>query len=442
MLDLKWIRENPDLLLAALRRRHADDLIPEVERLLALDAQWREATVAYDTLRHEQNQVSKQIGVLKREKQDASDVIARMGQVAQELRAREEQVRQSRSEIDAILMVLPNVPHDSVPDGASAEDNPVVKTWGDVPSFSFEPKPHWDLGEQLGIIDLPRGSKLSGSGFPLYRGLGAKLQRSLVHLMLDIHTTEHGYTEFSPPFIVTRATMTGTGQLPKFEDELYRLARQGMDTDDIEGTAGAIAGDAFLIPTAEVPVTNIHSGEILDGSVLPLYYTAHTPCFRREAGAAGKDTRGILRVHQFEKVELVKVTSPDTSYDELGKMLADAERIVQRLELPYRVITLCTGDMGFQSAKTYDIEVWAAGQGRWLEVSSISNCTDFQSRRAEIRFRREEGERAELVHTLNGSGLALPRIVIALLENNQCEDGSVRLPKALQPYMGVERIAS
>jgi len=440
MLDLKTIREEPDLLRTALRRRHADELLEEVDRLLELDARWRAALLAYDTLRHEQNQVSKEIGRLKREKQDASALLARMAQVATEVRCREEEARTLRAEIEAKLLLFPAIPHATVPEGISSEDNVVIRAWGALPLFDFEPKAHWDLGASLDILDLPRGGKLSGSGFPLFKGLGAKLQRALVQMMLDVHTTQHGYTEISPPLLVNRQTITGTGHLPKFEDDLYRLARQGIETDDPEGIRQPHPNDLFLIPTAEVPLTSLYADEILAADDLPILLTAHTPCFRREAGAAGKETRGILRVHQFEKVELVKITTPESSYEEHEKMLANAETIVRMLELPYRVVALCAGDLGFQSSKTYDIEVWAAGQQKWLEVSSVSNCEDFQARRANIRFRRQEGEKPEFVHTLNGSGLALPRVLIALLENNQRPDGSIQIPDALRPYFGKDEI--
>lgn len=435
MIDLKTIREEPEKLKTALRRRHAEDLLPDVDRLLELDAAWREAVLSRDTLRHEQNRVSKEIGRLKREKQDVSELLAQMSQVADEIRRREEEMRRLRADLDAQLLLFPNIPHRSVPDGVSSDDNVVLRAWGTLPTFDFEPKPHWDLGASLGVLDLPRGSKLAGSGFPLFKGAGARLQRALIHLMLDVHTQQHGYTEICPPLLVNRQTITGTGHLPKFEEDLYRFP-----SDDSEDIRRPHPNDLFLIPTAEVPLTSLYADEILNGDDLPILLTAYTPCFRREAGAAGKETRGILRVHQFEKVELVKLTTPESSYDEHEKMLADAEHIVRLLELPYRVVLLCAGDMGFQSSKTYDIEVWAAGQDRWLEVSSVSNCEDFQARRANIRFRRAEGEKPEFVHTLNGSGLALPRVFIALMENNQRADGTIRIPDALQPYFGSDEL--
>jgi len=316
-------------------------------------------------------------------------------------------------------LIIPNIPHISVKSGTDSTQNTEVLTWGEPKKYSFKPKEHTEVAQDLGILDMARGAKLSGSGFALFRGLGARLERALVNFMLDVHTKEHGYTEFWPPYLVNRATMTGTGQLPKFEEDMYKLK------DD----------DLFLIPTAEVPVTNIHRDEVLKEEELPLKYTAYTPCFRREAGSYGKDTKGLVRVHQFDKVELVKFSRPETSYEEHEKMLMDAERVLQKLELPYRVLQLCSGDMGFGAAKCYDIEAWAAGLGRWLEVSSVSNFEDFQARRANLRFKRKETGKSELVHTLNGSGLALPRVVIAILENNQNADGSVLVPAALRPYL-------
>jgi seryl-tRNA synthetase len=436
MLDLRAVRENPEAIRNALKRRHQTELLTEVDRLLDLDKKWRETTVRRDGLRSEQNTVSKEIGRLKREKQDASDVIARMGQVAQEVRELDDELRDARAQMDAILLMLPNIPHADVPDGATEDDNVIVKEWGERPSFDFEPKAHWDIGEELGILDIERGGKISGRGFAVYRGQGAKLQRALISFMLDLHTTENGYTEIWPPALVNRRSMIGTGQVPKFEDDMYRVAHGEGDED---GEAGE--HDLFLIPTAEVPVTNLHAEEILDAADLPIYYVAYTPCFRREAGAAGRDTRGIQRVHQFDKVEMVKFTSAETSYDEHESLLANAESIIERLNIPYRVSLMCAGDLDFKGAKQYDVEIWAAGQERWLEVSSVSNFIDFQARRANIRYRPDADSRPEFVHTLNGSGVALPRLVISLLENNQQADGSVRVPEALRPYLGSDVIA-
>ncbi|MBT3268865.1 serine--tRNA ligase [Candidatus Poribacteria bacterium] len=435
MLDLRTVRDNPEAVRNALTRRHQTDLLGEVDRLLELDLRWRETTVRRDALRNEQNTVSKEIGRLKREKQDATDVIARMQQVAQEVRELDDELRDARAQMDSILLMLPNIPHESVPEGKSEDDNVIVKHWGDRPEFDFEPKAHWDLGADLGILDIERGGKISGRGFAVYKGQGAKLQRALISFMLDIHTTEHGYTEIWPPALVNRQSMIGTGQIPKFEDDMYRLDQGAGDDADEEER------DLFLIPTAEVPVTNLHAEEILDADELPIYYAAYTPCFRREAGAAGRDTRGIQRVHQFDKVEMVKFTSAETSYDEHESLLANAEAIIQRLGVPYRVSLMCAGDLDFKGAKQYDVEIWAAGQERWLEVSSVSNFIEFQARRANIRYRPEADARPEFVHTLNGSGVALPRLVISLLENNQEADGTVHVPEALRPYFGSDRIA-
>jgi seryl-tRNA synthetase len=334
-------------------------------------------------------------------------------------------VEEKEKALQEFLLTLPNLPHVSVPKGKDSSDNAEVRRWGDIPKFDFEPKPHWDLGEALGILDFKTGAKIAGARFTLYWDLGAKLERALINFMLDLHTREHGYREVLPPFMVNRTTMTGTGQLPKFEEELFK----------VEGT------DYFLIPTAEVPVTNIHQDEVLDEEVLPLYYTAYTPCFRKEAGSYGKDTRGLIRQHQFNKVELVKFTKPENSYDELEKLLSNAEEVLKRLKLPYRVVNLCTGDLGFSASKTYDIEVWLPGQETFKEISSCSNFEDFQARRAKIRYRVSGKSKTEYVHTLNGSGLAVGRTLVAILENYQKADGSVEIPDVLRPYLyGVERI--
>jgi len=403
----------------------------DLDQLIDSDQQWLEAQKNVEDLRQQQNAVSKEIGQLKKNRQDASSQIAEMKQVSDQIKQLNEQTQQLKQEVNRILMYLPNLPDQSVPVGADESDNPEIKSWGENPTFDFSPKPHWDLAVQHDLIDFQRAAKVSGSNFALFTGVGARLERALINFMLDLHITKHGYTEVSPPFVANRPTMTGTGQLPKFEEDMYRC-NQDSDNPD---------SDLFLIPTAEVPVTNLLADEILDGEQLPIYYTAYTPCFRREAGSYGKDTRGLVRLHQFDKVEMVKFTTPETSYDEHESLLQDAEDVVQALGLPYRVISLCTGDLGFSAAKCYDIEVWAAGQERFLEISSCSNFEDFQARRANIRYRPEKGAKPELVHTLNASGLALPRVMIALLENNQQADGSIRLPVVLQPYMaGLKQI--
>ncbi|MDP6749425.1 MAG: serine--tRNA ligase [Candidatus Poribacteria bacterium] len=428
MLDLKFIRQNPDTVRRMLKDRRVD---VDLDQLIDADQQWLEAQKNVEDLRQQQNAVSKEIGQLKKNRQDASSQIAEMKQVSDQIKQLNEQTQQLKQEVNRILMYLPNLPDQSVPVGADESDNPEIKSWGENPTFDFSPKPHWDLAAQHDLIDFQRAAKVSGSNFALFTGVGARLERALINFMLDLHITKHGYTEVSPPFVANRPSMTGTGQLPKFEEDMYRC-NQDSDNPD---------SDLFLIPTAEVPVTNLLADEILDGEQLPIYYTAYTPCFRREAGSYGKDTRGLVRLHQFDKVEMVKFTTPETSYDEHESLLQDAEDVVQALGLPYRVISLCTGDLGFSAAKCYDIEVWAAGQERFLEISSCSNFEDFQARRANIRYRPEKGAKPELVHTLNASGLALPRVMIALLENNQQADGSIRLPVVLQPYMaGLKQI--
>ena len=428
MLDLKFIRQNPDTVRRMLKDRRVD---VDLDQLIDADQQWLETQKNAEDLRQQQNAVSKEIGQLKKNRQDASSQIAEMKQVSDQIKQLNEQTQQLKQEVNRILMYLPNLPDQSVPVGTDESDNPEIKSWGENPTFDFSPKPHWDLAVQHDLIDFQRAAKVSGSNFALFTGVGARLERALINFMLDLHITKHGYTEVSPPFVANRPTMTGTGQLPKFEEDMYRC-NQDSDNPD---------SDLFLIPTAEVPVTNLLADEILDGEQLPIYYTAYTPCFRREAGSYGKDTRGLVRLHQFDKVEMVKFTTPETSYDEHESLLQDAEDVVQALGLPYRVISLCTGDLGFSAAKCYDIEVWAAGQERFLEISSCSNFEDFQARRANIRYRPEKGAKPELVHTLNASGLALPRVMIALLENNQQADGSIRLPVVLQPYMaGLKQI--
>ncbi len=430
MLDLKFIRENPDIVEASLKHRRADI---SLSRLLDADRQWRYTQTEADKLRNYQNNVSKEIAELKRSNQNASDKIAEMKNISQKIKEFNNQAQSLKAEIDKTLMEIPNIPHETTPIGSSESDNPEIKRWGKQPNFDFEPKPHWEIAEALDIVDFRRGSKIAGNNFLLYKGIGAKLERALINFMLDLHTNKHGYTEISPPFVANRPTMTGTGQLPKFESDMYRC---DQDQENPEN-------DLFLIPTAEVPVTNIFADEMLSGANLPINYTAYTPCFRREAGSYGRETRGMIRLHQFDKVEMVKFTPPETSYDEHESLLTNVEAVVQALSLPYRVITLCTADLGFSASKCYDVEVWTAGEERFLEISSCSNFEDFQARRANIRFRRESGAKPEFVHTLNASGLALPRVVIAILENYQYADGSVGIPQVLKPYMGgLDRIES
>ena len=430
MLDLKFIRENPDIVEASLKHRRADI---SLSRLLDADRQWRYTQTEADKLRNYQNNVSKEIAELKRSNQNASDKIAEMKNISQKIKEFNNQAQSLKAEIDKTLMEIPNIPHETTPIGSSESDNPEIKRWGKQPNFDFEPKPHWEIAEALDIVDFRRGSKIAGNNFLLYKGIGAKLERALINFMLDLHTNQHGYTEISPPFVANRPTMTGTGQLPKFESDMYRC---DQDQENPEN-------DLFLIPTAEVPVTNIFANEMLSGANLPINYTAYTPCFRREAGSYGRETRGMIRLHQFDKVEMVKFTTPETSYDEHESLLTNVEAVVQALSLPYRVITLCTADLGFSASKCYDVEVWTAGEERFLEISSCSNFEDFQARRANIRFRRESGAKPEFVHTLNASGLALPRVVIAILENYQYADGSVGIPQVLKPYMGgLDRIES
>jgi len=417
MLDLRFIRANLDAVKEMLKNRRNDLDISVFE---AIDRKRREILPALETLRHRKNKVSEEIAQMKKQRQDASTLIGEMKKVSVEIKEMEVALAQVDEDLKPFLMVIPNMPHESVPVGAASEDNPVTRTWGTVPETDFEALPHWDLGERLGILDFAVASKLAGSRFALYRGAGALLERALIAFMLDIHTREHGYTEVLPPFMVNSASMTGTGQLPKFKEDLFK----------IEGW------DLFLIPTAEVPVTNIHRDEVLTEESLPIHYVAYTPCFRSEAGSYGKDTRGLIRQHQFNKVELVKFCRPEDSYRELEDLTRNAETILQRLELPYRVVALCTGDLGFASAKTYDLEVWLPGQKLYREISSCSNFEDFQARRAGIRFKRKGASGTELVHTLNGSGLAVGRTLVAVLENYQQKDGTVRIPQVLQSYMG------
>jgi seryl-tRNA synthetase len=423
VIDLKRLRQDPEGSRASLLRRRDPALAGLVDELLELDRRRREILVRVETLKAERNAASEEVAQRKRRGESADDLMARLKASSEEVKRLDAELRDVDAALDQRALSVPNFPLDALPDG-DASANRVVRQWQDMPNLGFTPKPHWELGAALGILDLPAGAKIAGSGFPLLRGQGARLIRALAAFMLDLHTREHGYEEIAPPYLVNRATATGTGQLPKFEDELYSLP----------------ADDLFLIPTAEVPVTNIHRDEILDGSALPIGYVAHTPCFRREAGAHGKDTRGLIRVHQFDKVELVRFCRPEDSPAQHELMTKHAETVLQRLELPYRVVELATGDVGFGSARTYDLEVAAAGVGAWLEASSSSTFTDFQARRANIRFRPEPKAKPEFVHTLNASGVAFPRTIIALLENNQAADGSVRVPEALAPYLGLDRL--
>ncbi len=416
MLDIRYIRENLEEVEARLKTRgEAIDL----GQFRELDQQRRGLLQESETLKALRNKVSEEISKV-RDKSLVQDRIAEMREVGQKIKELDEDLNKVEELLQAITYTIPNLPSRQTPLGASEEENVEIRRWGTPAVFDFTPRPHWEVGEALGILDFERGAKLTGARFTLYKGAGARLERALINFMLDLHTTRHGYTEMLPPFIVNRESMTGTGQLPKFEDDLFHL----------DGT------DYFLIPTAEVPVTNIHRDEILKGSDLPLCYTAYTPCFRKEAGSYGKDTRGLIRQHQFNKVELVKFVTPETSYQELDRLLDNAEEILRQLELPYRVMELCTGDIGFSAARTYDIEVWLPGQNTYREISSCSNFEDFQARRAKIRFKQDEKAKPEFVHTLNGSGLAVGRTLVAILENCQQADGSVVVPKVLRPYLG------
>ena len=422
MLSMELIRREPDLVQQALESRGEENPLGE---LLDLDTRRRHAVAQGDELRAQRNRVSRQLGQARSAGQEPpAETVAEMRQVGEQIARLEQQVKDLDEQLNAILLGMPNMPLPGVPKGLDESNNAVVRQWGEPRVFDFTPLPHWDLGEQLSLIDFQKGVKLSGSRFYIMFGAGAKLERALISWMLDLHTQEHGYTEVMVPAVVKKETMEGSGNLPKFIDNLYH------DDED----------DLWLIPTAEVPITNLYRDDILPPGTLPLYYVAQTPCFRREKAAAGRDTRGIKRVHQFNKVEMYKLVAPETSEEELERLVADAEDVCRRLELPYRVLQLCTGDMGFASANTYDIEVWSAGCQEWLEVSSCSNCTDFQARRANLRYRPAPGARPQLLHTLNGSGLALPRVVIAILENYQQADGSVVIPQALRPYTNFDAI--
>ena len=418
MLDLKFIRENAHLVKQAVIDKHEK---ADVDELINLDIERREMIKKVESLRANQNKVTQQISELKREKKDASVIIQEMRTLSDEIKDKNNQLKEIEQKIYTIQIQIPNIPHKDVPVGGE-QDNIEVRSWGKSVEKDFKPVPHYELAEQRQWIDFQRGANLSGSFFVSYRGLGAKLERALINFMLDLHTEKHGYIEIFPPFITKRESMFGSGQLPKLEDDMYHIAEDDM----------------FLIPTAEVPVTNLHAGEILNAKDMPVKYTAYTPCFRREAGAYGKDTRGLMRLHQFNKVEMVRFVKPEDSYDQLEELLNNAEDVLQALELPYRVLTLATGDLSFAAAKCYDLEVYAEGIDKWLEVSSCSNFEDFQARRANIRFRREKGGKPEFVHTLNASGLALPRTVIAILENYQTDEGTVIVPSVLRKYLGTD----
>ena len=422
MLDIKILRENPQLVKDAMKKRNKD-MDALVDEVLAIDVQRRELTVKLDQLKQEQNAASREIPKIKKEGGDISAIMARMNEIKETVKSGDVQLTELEAKQQKIMYEFPNIPNPTIPVGKDDSDNVEIRRWGEPTAFDFEPKAHWDIGADLGILDPETAAKVTGARFHFYKAAGARLERAIINFFLNTHT-EHGYTEVFPPFMVNRASMTGTGQLPKFEEDAFRLERE----------------DYFLIPTAEVPVTNMHRGDILDGAQLPISYCAYSACFRAEAGSAGRDTRGLIRQHQFNKVELVKFADPETSYDELEKLTNDAERVLQLLGLPHRVVCLCSGDIGFSSAKTYDIEVWMPSYGRYVEISSCSNFEDFQARRAAIRFKRTPADKAQLVHTLNGSGVAVGRTVAAILENYQNADGSVTVPEALRPYMGTDII--
>ncbi|UQD50640.1 serine--tRNA ligase [Bacillus methanolicus] len=418
MLDLKYLRANFAEVKKLLQHRGED--LTDLGKFEELDKKRRELIVESEQLKSKRNEVSQLVAQLKREKQDAEHLIKEMREVGEKIKALDDELRTVEESLEKLLLSIPNIPHESVPVGESEDDNVEVRKWGEVPQFDFEVKPHWEIADQLGILDFERAGKVTGSRFVFYKGLGARLERALFNFMLDLHTEEHGYQEVLPPYLVNRASMTGTGQLPKFEEDAFLIESE----------------DYFLIPTAEVPVTNLHRDEILNVDNLPINYAAFSACFRSEAGSAGRDTRGLIRQHQFNKVELVKFVKPEDSYDELEKLTGHAERVLQLLGLPYRVMSMCTGDLGFTAAKKYDIEVWLPSYNTYREISSCSNFEAFQARRANIRFRREPKSKPEYVHTLNGSGLAIGRTVAAILENYQQEDGTVIIPEVLRPYMG------
>ncbi|MCD4689869.1 serine--tRNA ligase [bacterium] len=416
MLDLRFVRANPDVVRAAIANKNEKT---EIDTLLSLDEELRGLLVKAEELKQVRNQESERVAVLKKAGEDASEIIERMRAVSAEIGGFDEKISDLRQRIYTELISLPNIPHESVPVGKSEDENIIVRTWGEPSALMENPLPHWEIGEKLGLLDFPRGTKIAGSNFPLFIGDGARLARGMIAFMLDVHTKEHGYVEVAPPFVANRDSMLGTGQLPKLEDDMYHC-----DEDDL-----------FLIPTGEVPVTNLYRDDTFREEDLPVLHTAYTPCFRREAGSYGKDTRGLMRVHQFDKVEMVKFVLPETSYDELESLTGNAETILQRLGIPYQVKTLCTGDLSFAAAKCYDIDVWAAGIGKWLEASSCSNFGDFQARRSGIRYKPAGGGKSAFIHTINGSGVALPRTMVAILENYQTDRGTVIIPEALRPYM-------
>jgi len=418
MLDIKFVRGNPDLVKASLRRRNANTDV--VDEFLKVDEERRKKLVVTELLKNRRNTVSDEIGRMKKAGENCDELVAEMREVSQQIKRLDEEIRTIEERLQFIILTIPNVPHETVPDGVDENDNREERRWGEPRTFDFTPKAHWEIGEKLNILDFERAAKVTGARFAFYRGLGARLERALISFMLDLHTQEHGYTELLPPYMVNRDSMIGTGQLPKFAEDMFHL-------DNV---------DYYLIPTAEVPVTNYHREEILAEEDLPIYYCAYSACFRAEAGSAGRDTRGLIRQHQFNKVELVKFVHPGNSYEELEKLTNNAEKVLQLLELPYRVVCLSSGDLGFSSAKTYDLEVWLPSFNTYREISSCSNFEDFQARRANIRYRPKDKGKPEFVHTLNGSGLAIGRTTAAILENYQQEDGSVMIPEVLRPYMG------
>ncbi len=422
MLDIRFIRENPDVVKAAMKSRNAN-MDAEIDKIIQLDRARRDLTAKVEAMKSEQNAVTKRIPEMKKNGEDTSKVMQEMKALSDEISSLDAELSNAEKSLRDRLLAIPNIPNETVPAGVDDSDNVEVRRWGEPRDFGFSPKAHWDLGRDLNILDPRRAAKVSGARFHFYRGLGARLERAIVNFFLDTHTSR-GYTEILPPDIVNRAAMTGTGQLPKFEEDAFKIAND----------------DYFLISTAEIPLTNYHREEILDGAELPIKYCAYSACFRAEAGSAGRDTRGLIRQHQFNKVEMVKFSRPEDSYDELEKLTADAENVLQRLGLPYRVVCLSTGDLGFCAAKTYDVEVWMPSYDRYVEISSCSNCEDYQARRASIRFKDDKADKAKFVHTLNGSGLAVGRTVAAILENYQEADGSVTVPEVLRPYMNVNKI--